>query len=43
MVVFGTELEVEEDHGDFSASNNEDGEHEECEAKDIIVLVHPHG
>ena len=42
-MIFGTELVVHEEDGDLGAGEEEDDVHDEGEAEDVVVLVHPKG
>ncbi len=41
MVVLSAELEITEENGDLSASDNKDEVNQKQETKDVVVLVHP--
>lgn len=43
VIVFSAQLKVRHDHRDLGTRNNDNEEHEEQKAKQIIILVLPNG
>jgi hypothetical protein len=42
MVIFVAELKIVEKQCNFRAGNDENEEHQQEEAKNIVIIVHPH-